>query len=188
MIWLFDIITQNVREIKIVIIAFPYCGTEMAVANAIDSWYEIRFHEKMNDLQSTWNRQNISNLPPMRSWHSRQFDRAYVVMCALVGMMLLVAERPHSALMQLNFVSCRGSMNHDMGSQRNCAFPPETASMSSTVLYQQVIPFTIFHIRLSWYRLFSKAYGVGIALLMIICNCQMPLRRMEVRTSEIMTA
>ena len=51
-------------------------------------------------------------------------------------------------LMQHNCVSCRGSMNHDTGSQRSCSFPPETSSMGSTVLYQQVIPFTISHIRL----------------------------------------
>ena len=62
--------------------------------------------------------------------------------------MLLVSVSPHSAIMHHNFVSCRGSMNHDMESRRSCAFPPETAAMSSTVLYQQVIPFIIFHIRL----------------------------------------
>ena len=161
MTWLFVIITQNLGRIEVAIVVSPYSGTEMIVVNGIDKRFDTGFSEKW----IIYNQRGIGKtFPTDLQWevlprHSRQFVHAYVVMCALVGisetlqlssrlMMLLVAMSPHSALMQHNVVSCRISMNHDMGSQRSCAFPPETVSMTLTVLHQQVIPFTISHIRL----------------------------------------
>ena len=69
--WLFVIVTQILGRIQIVILVFPYCGTDMIVVNDIDKRFDTRFPAKW----MVYNQRGISKtFPTDHQWEVSSFN------------------------------------------------------------------------------------------------------------------